>query len=286
MPKPRLLLNEITYATTIGKRQYQEDRIAIESPIDLDGINEHLHFFGVLDGHGGSKCVDYCKQHIIVFTKEEIKKQRSLQLKEDIPMILQTVIARLVKGWDDISLSDKSHEIVDDDSKSRFFKTLDMETYCDSGTTLCCLIVSNTGSIYIANLGDSRCVIDIPSHILMSTRDHSVPTKLSHALQILPFKVIIKDNRLQNDLAMTHSIGDNTEQLVGVVCRTPDISTVQIPTKAMNVNIILATDGLFDNLDMTTMFLDEHDNAQNYIDTIVGGGDDNISLIYIKCGFG
>ena len=120
----------------------------------------------------------------------------------------------------------------------------------------------------------------------MSTRDHSVPTKLSHALQILPFKVIIKDNRLQNDLAMTHSIGDNTEQLVGVVCRTPDISTVQIPTKAMNVNIILATDGLFDNIDMTTMFLDEHDNAQNYIDTIVGGGDDNISLIYIKCGFG
>ena len=71
-----------THAVQNG-RAYMEDRIAVHSPFlsrlptksNLDASTaERLHFFGIFDGHGGSRCADFSSQHIPKLVKSQLNK--------------------------------------------------------------------------------------------------------------------------------------------------------------------------------------------------------------------
>ena len=52
-------------ATNIGKRPYQEDRSLVVNDMgSLDRRLRGLSYLSVLDGHGGSRCVDFCIDHL------------------------------------------------------------------------------------------------------------------------------------------------------------------------------------------------------------------------------
>ena len=272
-----------SHHTTIGKRDYQEDRICIESPLDMDS---RLHFFCVLDGHGGCQAADMCKQNAILCFKQELVAQKRKTGKYDIQTALNTMVHTLVCKWDDHSLGpNKRVEIVDEQSRLLFFETIDSKHFAegglDSGTTICAVVYcETTNTLFIANLGDSRCVIDHENSVF-ETKDHSVPDKIPADMSIIPYNFTYTKGRVEDDLAMCRSVGDNTPRLLGVIGRVPDICKKKL--KKTQCKIILATDGLFDVSTAQKLFLDGYDSAKEYMTALGGddGFDDNTSMIYI-----
>lgn len=68
-PIPRIAFENIGYASVIGRREYQEDRVKIAE------IGPDLLYCGVFDGHGGSIAADYIsdflEDHIAFWMKKE-----------------------------------------------------------------------------------------------------------------------------------------------------------------------------------------------------------------------
>ena len=111
------------YIQCKNKRSYMEDRIIEDSFGDF-------YIFGILDGHGGSNCVDFVKDN---FFKEFIVNYYIYKDKS-IEYILQFTIYQLHYKF---VLKHEKKEI--------------------SGTTLCLLLLHNE-KYYIVNLGDSKCI--------------------------------------------------------------------------------------------------------------------------------
>jgi protein phosphatase 1K len=68
-PIPRIAFENIGYASVLGRRDYQEDRVKIAE------IGPNLLYFGVFDGHGGPLAADYVSEfledHIAFWMKKE-----------------------------------------------------------------------------------------------------------------------------------------------------------------------------------------------------------------------
>ena len=260
----------ITYTTIQGKRATQEDRVVIESPLISNGT---LHLFAVLDGHGGSTCVDFCSSKLVDYIRN------ALVVDTDIQMVLTRVIERLVTEWDDCSMgTGMISQLTTLEKRTDFFQKTMVD---DSGTTLCCAILcSATNRLWVANLGDSRCVIKIPLCPLYSTIDHSVPDSIPTNMCTNAFPIEYDGTYINRELAMTHSIGDNCSVLTGVVQRRPDIFMIELKKES---RIILATDGLYDIIQIHDIFLNRRTTASDYIHEC-GGKDmfaDNTSIIMI-----
>jgi serine/threonine protein phosphatase PrpC len=265
----------ITSASVKGKRDDHEDRVVIESP-----LHESLHFFAVLDGHGGDECVNFCRTRLVSYVREFLPCYA-----KNIPELLRLVIDKLVKDWDTMSLGAGFAMLTMDEKNTRF------ATCCDSGTTICCVMIcSNTGKIWVANLGDSRCSIQLPwlpKHETISTTDHNVPNIVPEHILARGYSLDVYANGyVQKQLAMTHSIGDNTADMFGLVERDPTIFTLRLKKTSDICTILIATDGLYDETGkrQQSVFLNEHSTASGYL-TEYGGEQqffDNTSIILIK----
>jgi protein phosphatase 2C len=89
-----------------------------------------LHFFGVLDGHGGEACAEYCG--------DALPKQLKKSLSSGLPISASLVTA---------------HAAVEVD----WFREADRD---DSGTTaVTALIESASGRVLASNVGDSRVLV-------------------------------------------------------------------------------------------------------------------------------
>ena len=101
------------------------------SLVDLDcRRSEPLHLFGVLDGHGGEKCAEYCGR--------ELPKMVKSGLASGLPAAAAVVTA---------------HGSVE----ANWFRSTGTD---DSGTTaVLALLESSTGRVLVSNVGDSRALI-------------------------------------------------------------------------------------------------------------------------------
>jgi protein phosphatase 2C family protein 2/3 len=272
-----------SYHTIQGQREHQEDRITIESPLDID---ENLHFFCVFDGHGGKTAVEFCKENMVKILKNVLVEQQTSG-RYDIQNALFDTVRILTDRWDDQSLgAGKRSAIVDETSRSKYFDSIDLDLFTkrggDSGTTVCCVVYdASLNVLYIANLGDSRCVVEENS-IITETKDHSVADTIPEDMKNLPYTFTVADGRIEDDLAMSRAVGDNTPKLLGVIGRKPDIYKKQLK-KDGYCRMILATDGLFDRVSPQDLFLQNHEAASEYIDAIGKEEtfDDNTSIIYV-----
>jgi serine/threonine protein phosphatase PrpC len=88
--------------------------------------------FAIFDGHGGVHVSDHCAERFPIEVRKEMQKGPS-----DVCSVLTTVFSKI----------DNELRLVDSDG---------------CGSTACVVIVRKEGShciLYVANIGDSRCVL-------------------------------------------------------------------------------------------------------------------------------
>lgn len=136
-------------------RNYNEDRISIhlyiKKPNEFKGNWPEVHYFAVLDGHGGSKCVDFLKENLIKY----------IISNPNFPMKVEMAINQACYNAE----NDFINKFSTDTSKSRI---LDY-----SGSCVLFLLVINDDT-YIVNIGDSRAIVikNNFSEVVQLTTDH------------------------------------------------------------------------------------------------------------------
>jgi serine/threonine protein phosphatase PrpC len=236
----------------------------------------------VADGHRGEQAVDF----VVDFLCKEIIRLH--QKQKDLPTILAKAVEETHDAWAHHVFADKTKrkaknpkqqkEIFDAVEKDYFDKHL------DSGCTICGFILDGpTKEMYMFNLGDSRCMLYQKGYIL-ETKDHSVPD-IAEFLKGTEFEhlMITENGRMAGDLEMTHSVGDYTPELTGVIQTEPQLyDPIPIDKGAI---VVLASDGLFNTDPHPTcsqdVFLNPIVDAQTLINNTVGIID-NCTAIVVK----
>jgi serine/threonine protein phosphatase PrpC len=246
----------------IGLRNYQEDRHSI-----CFNFFEDFHYLAVFDGHGDDK--------VAIFLK--------LYLKDVIKTELQNFYPK------------KTIEQCLFDSFKKINAILPKDISNHSGSTALVIIKKNT-LLYIANVGDSRVIINSNNNAFPISEDHK-PSEISEYTRILNLGGhVIKDpygtHRVNGTLSLSRAIGDL--YLKPYVSSVPDIYTVKL-SKSNNY-LIAASDGLwdvFDNQELINLV-----NANNIVNDIsdckikeickkivsvarLKGSGDNITILFL-----
>lgn len=271
-----------------GRRKKMEDtylcQLDIECPRNLDDIDVNLndepikaHIFGVFDGHGGIEIAQYVKDNFVnvLINTDEFKKEKYEDaLKKAFETIDQTLkdntketrqqlkkIQEIERKKELLNKKPIENDLSDKEQNDlEVFKSILNPRKLDNcnismftGTTACvCLIIENT--IYIANAGDSRCVIikkEKNYKIDMQTKDHRlVDPDEKRRIEVDDGFVDNSNSRLNGVLSLSRSIGDleykkrewhKPEDQI-ITCK-PDIYKKKISEVAY---ILLGTDGVWE----------------------------------------
>ena len=271
-----------------GRRKKMEDtylcQLDIECPRNPDDIDVNLndepikaHIFGVFDGHGGIEIAQYVKDNFVnvLINTDEFKKEKYEDaLKKAFETIDQTLkdnkeetrqqlkkIQEIEREKELLNKKPVENDLSDKEQNDlEVFKSILNPRKLDNcnismftGTTACvCLIIENT--IYIANAGDSRCVIikkEKNYKIDMQTKDHRlVDPDEKRRIEVDDGFVDNSNSRLNGVLSLSRSIGDleykkrewhKPEDQI-ITCK-PDIYKKKISEVAY---ILLGTDGVWE----------------------------------------
>lgn len=146
----------------MGQRQTMEDSCIILQNMDLHHVHyKHVSpqsFFGVFDGHGGSKASAYLSQHLHINVGEALNSHG-----DEIREILSRIEEDEDSPFDDNSeLTHELDQIVISSLEKSFLKTdhefVTKSEYAQNGSTATtALILGNR--LYCANVGDSRSLL-------------------------------------------------------------------------------------------------------------------------------
>lgn len=228
-----------------------EDHVKI---IDKFNENAKMGLFSLYDGHGGEDPVKYAK--------------------ERIPEIL----AKFIKN---------SNDSIDNCLTAAFEKVDNELKFYDSentGTTAT-VVVINGKQLFLANVGDSRCVLVTGAFELQNiSYDH----KCSDEFEIERIKKsggMIFNNRVFGQLALTRALGDHAIKKYGVVS-TPFVKRVEVKTGDF---IVIASDGVWDVTSDEEIigFIKKGGKCAEIVDCVVQhsllkGSKDNISCVVVK----
>lgn len=267
-----------------GRRDHQEDRWCVHT---FDEPYHRLYLFLVCDGHGGDRCASYCIREYPKAVAEILRARG--ELVPDVASVLRDAVQVVVSGWDDECFGPgRRADVRDAATRAAFFESIDPGEYeangKDSGCTLTGFVYDAAGRrIYMVNLGDSRTAVYFPrTRSLHTSMDHGVPETIPPG----PFGAFVvadgPDRRLCGDLALSRAVGDNTELLTGVVGRTSDTYTYEVGDEACTV--VVASDGLWDEISLVDCFLDDRADAAAFITSLGGEAafHDNVSIILVK----
>ena len=250
-------------------RDYNEDRVSlninISKNISEKCINKEkwpkASFFGIFDGHGGSKCADFLRDNL-------------LRLICENNYYPDNIIKAIKYGFNE------ADEI--------FLKLIEKEgKIIDSSGSCCLILLIIERKIYIANVGDSRSIISKKNGIIRKdvTRDHKpnypyekeriiINGGRTYQTQTLidpnnENDEIIDENNINinsnnlillgpyrvfpGSLSVSRTIGDPNAKLpfLGgnpkVVISNPDIYTFDVEKEDIDF-VILGCDGIYDHL--------------------------------------
>ena len=250
-------------------RDYNEDRVSIIININQPNSNKikekvnwpKASYFSVFDGHGGNKCAEFLRDNLLKLICEndyfpnDIEKAIKFGFSEADKLFLENAT--------------KDGELID-----------------NSGSCgLLLLIIDN--KIYIANVGDSRCIISMKNGLIRKdvTRDHkpNYPYEKERIVKnggkIYQTQTLLNQNNNQNinesnnnnlillgpyrvfpgSLSVSRTIGDaysKLEFLGGnpkvVICE-PDIYCFDLEEEDIDF-VILGCDGIYDQLTSQDVF--------------------------------
>ena len=255
------------YAANTNKgiiRNYNEDRISIM--INMNPPNNYINktkfpkvsYFGVFDGHGGKNCAEYLRDNLLklICTNKNFPSNINLAIKESF------------KKADEEFLN--KYAIKDG-------KLIDYSGSCG----LFLLIINNMA--YIANVGDSRCLISCNNGEIKKavTRDHKPNLIYEKQRIILNGGIIYQSQNMINDdhgniflkgkiligpyrvlpgkLSVSRTIGDAEAKcklfggIPNVVINEPDIYSFNIANNEIDY-FILCCDGVFEQLNNEDVF--------------------------------
>lgn len=225
--------NNLSYALSSmqGWRVEMED--AHSAHIGLPGGNKDWSFFGVFDGHAGSKASLYCAEQLLesITTNEDFRNIKASNGQES-----STVTKALRRGFLELD--------------SRLRQLPEIETGEDkSGTTVTSVLVSPS-QIYFANCGDSRAVLARGGKVAFSTQDHK-PTNPAEKERIQNAGGSVMIQRVNGSLAVSRALGDfdyksssGRGQCEQLVSPEPDIH-IEDRTESDEF-LVLACDGIWD----------------------------------------
>ncbi|GMH10763.1 hypothetical protein Nepgr_012604 [Nepenthes gracilis] len=237
------------YTSMCGRRAEMEDavtampgfmKIPVQMFVDERVLNDmtrclsHLtaHFFGVYDGHGGSRVANYCRDCIHVALHKElefiIECVTNGTIKDDWQEQWRKAFTKLfLKIDDEVSGKDGGEPIAPD----------------TVGSTAVVAIICSS-HIIVANCGDSRAVLCRGKEAMALSVDHKPNREDEYArIEAAGGKVIHwNGQRVFGVLAMSRSIGDR--YLEPWIIPNPEV--MFIPRAKEDECLILASDGLWD----------------------------------------
>ncbi|KAL3736012.1 hypothetical protein ACJRO7_025034 [Eucalyptus globulus] len=220
-----------------GKRPEMEDAVTtaprfMKIPIKMlvgehmiDGISPSLthvtsHFFGVYDGHGGSRVADYCCERIHLALAEEIGQVKGNigngSVGEARQVMWETAFTNCFQRVDDEIGGKVSRGIPSDhgNASAASFEPVAPETV--GSTAVVALVCSS--HIIVANCGDSRAVLLRGKEAMPLSVDHKPDTEKEYARIDAAGGKVIQWNgyRVFGVLAMSRSIGRCLVQLLAI----------------------------------------------------------------------
>lgn len=274
-----------------GWRIGMEDAKIAETSLTSDSL-----LFGVFDGHGGKEVAHFVERHFC----QELLQNRNFQtnrfevaLQENFLRMDQLLLTKegqreLVRIQRD--LPDSYNVVVDD---------ADSLAGC---TSVVALIKGN--KLYVANAGDSRCVLAKAGKAIEMSYDHK-PDNQPEKDRITRAGGSVQDGRVMGNLNLSRAIGDleykkNTELAPEeqMVTAFPDIKVEEI-TQDCDF-MILACDGIWDILtcqqcvDMCYQGINQNNDLGDIVERVIdrclapdvastgGLGCDNMTMILVK----
>ncbi|XP_020585837.1 probable protein phosphatase 2C 25 [Phalaenopsis equestris] len=199
------------------KRVEMEDRYS--AAIDLHG-DPQMAFFGVFDGHGGSKASQFVSESIGKRIMEEVMngggEEKGIRIEEEIKNAYLKTDAEFLK------------------EESR-------------GGTCCVTALVRKGDLIVSNAGDCRAVMSVSGAAEALTSDHR-PSRPDEKDRIESLGGYIDCSRsvwrLQGSLAVSRGIGDS--HLKQWVISEPETRVIKIQPDCEF--LILASDGLWEKV--------------------------------------
>jgi len=282
---------------SLGKMRYgasgmQGWRVNMEDAhISQFNIAPDINLFGVFDGHGGKEVARYVEKHFV----DELTSNASFKSKDYGAALTETFL----RMDEQLQTTEGKKELAaiksgDEDSKN------DYQTESFAGCTACVSLLVGD-KIYVANAGDSRCVLSSKGQAIALSEDHK-PELDKEKERIQKAGGYILDGRINGNLNLSRAIGDleykkNTdlkpgEQLISVV---PDITERKLT--ADDEFLVIGCDGIWECLTNQQIVeflrerLDENKSPAKAVeelldnivapDTSTGVGCDNMTCILV-----
>ncbi|KAG7812556.1 hypothetical protein KL921_001788 [Ogataea angusta] len=184
-------LNERIFVTKEGRdfRRQEEDK-----KCDLESVQ--INIYGVFDGHGGSGASRYVSQKLPSVLRDEL-----IRTINDLPQVSRS---RLLNCKEVLETIDFPRLLRSSFMKcdSMFYRHHDN----NSGTTAVVLVIF-CGYAFVANSGDSRCILSQNGATKTLSFDHK-PRNLGELMRIHSDGGYVSTNRVNSILALSRAFGD------------------------------------------------------------------------------
>lgn len=209
------------YGSVSGRRPTNEDAHIVT---DLKGvrndITESITFAAVYDGHGGPEASSYCGDRLHV----QLARHRSF------PGDIKEALKYAFTNTDKLYIRQEGSA----------------DLFSSAGTTACVMLLYRS-VFYVANAGDSRCIVGLTSgKAKQLTTDHKPNIPSERARIERAGSCVVEEegdcSRVAGMLAVSRAIGDNPFKSCGVIS-DPDVFTIE--EKSVDF-LVLACDGLWD----------------------------------------
>ena len=222
-----------------GWRNTMED--AKLSKLDLD--NKSM-IFGVFDGHGGKEVAEFVSRHFVneILNNNAYRNQNYEQALKETFLRMDDML-RTPEGLKEVIRISR-------DLPDNYPVQADPSMLMAGCTSVVTLIVENI--MYVANAGDSRCVLCRDGKALEMSIDHK-PDMPQERDRIIKAGGIVEDGRVMGNLNLSRSIGDlEYKKNTSIPAKDQMITAfpeVKIETLGPNDKfIVLACDGVWDML--------------------------------------
>jgi len=254
-----------------GHRDEMEDASYVCKDLPLKGskcLQSPVHLYAVFDGHSGDKCAKWLEKNLHRFLTKFLKSE------VDVGKAIEKAFLDA-----DRELLEENPEII------------------SGSTCIACLLETRTGRTWIANVGDSRCVVSRNGKPVHASVDQK-PGRKDEKERIKRAGGFVTGGRIMGFLGVARAFGDAEIKADGCKMLIVDPEIQQFTLTNEDEAIILGCDGLWDVLDNDDVCeyvhecLQKKQQCKNIGKELVRmaieeeRSTDNVSLIIIQLGSG